>query len=155
EARSAITSNRLLDLIAQNCSGLSDVPPEFIGRQNVQPFMFVPMRTYFMAGLSDVLNEPGKFLGDPAQYEERSLRSIFPEEFEYSTDVSFDPGSKRIPLLVTNVGSERLDMEVIFDVDSEDIPHGAHWCHDPLRTRTVLAVSKIMIKSRSHDRFLT
>src|SRR5438067_838151 len=122
------------------------------------------MRANLMAGFRNFLNETRKSLGHPTQDKERSLSSVFSEEFKDAFDVSFDSRGIGIPLLIPNLRRERFHLEVILDIDRENVQHLIRipvWAvidrpynYDPLRTRTVFAVSTRITTSRSQDIFL-
>src|SRR5260370_40321248 len=83
--------------------------------------MPVRMARRLVAAPYDFGHEAGTALGDPAEDEAGRFYAGFIEEIEQPSGIRFHTAGVRLPVLAIDNAGERLDMKVIFDVDTQNI----------------------------------
>src|SRR5207249_15035 len=96
-----------LDLIGQDRACLSDIVPEFIRGQSVEPPMSVSVRSDLVPGVRNFPYQPRKPLSNPPEHKECSGDSVLREQFKYALNISLDSRCKGVPLIIANLRCNR------------------------------------------------
>src|SRR5438132_1472313 len=89
----------------------------------MQAPVLVSMRTNLVAAFRDFPDQTWKFLCDPSKHKECRGRIVFRKKLQYPFNVALDTRVKGVPLVVTNPRCETFNVEVVFDIYTQDIQH--------------------------------
>ncbi len=146
---------------SSRCFRAPDVVPERLARLVVDQPMRVAVRRDLVTLFRNGRDERRKPFRDPAEDEERGRDTTGLEQAEQPLGVAGHTALEIFPAIAGDHAVERVDVEVVLDVD-------AHRVHDiarrgldgrrhgqaPFRRMTVLIVSKMMKTSSAIDEFL-
>jgi hypothetical protein len=82
---------------------------------------------HFVPSVDDAAHELWVTFGDPAEREKGGPELAFVKHQENPLDVALDPALAPIPLIARDMGSQRRDLKVVFDVDRQSVDYRLSW----------------------------
>src|SRR5581483_10401747 len=108
---------RLRDRVAR----LPQVGAERLGVQRADRAMPEAMAGQLVPPLRDIADQGGELVRHPAEHEEGALGPAVVAEVERAARVRHHARGPPVPVVARDLAGERLDLEIVLDVDREDV----------------------------------
>ena len=121
KTRCAITQDRCTAQVFKQLLGADDVLTEGLLAQIAGTLVAVAMAGQFMPLGHDGAHQIRIALGDPAQREKCGLDLVLAEQIKNALHIVLDAAFALVPLAACDIGSERRDLEIVFNVDRQGV----------------------------------